>query len=158
MFKSKPLLLGAGIAAAVWGATYLSRLNRLSNELESTTKVNIFNVSLTGIELRINVTLKNPSGGTVMVKHPFVKLVYGDKTLASSQVKDTDMKLSKFSEVNLDPITLEISFLTLATTVPVLFKEYRKTGRMVLTVKTVSTINNNIPYTKTDTITLAMPA
>lgn len=158
MLKSKPLLLGAGVAAAIWGATYLSKLNRLSNELESTTKVNIFNVSLTGLELRINVTLKNPSGGTVVVKHPFVKLIYQDKTLASSQVKDVNITVSKFSEVNLDPIMIDISFLTLATTVPALFKEYRQTGKMAITVKTVTTINDSIPYTKTDTITLAMPA
>lgn len=158
MLKSKPLLLGAGVAAAIWGATYLSRLNTLSNELESTTKVSIFNVSLTGLELRINVTLKNPSGGTVIVKHPFVKLMYQDKTIASSQVKDVNVTVTKFSEVNLDPITLDISFVALATTVPALFKEYRKTGKMAVTVKTVTTINDHIPYTKTDMITLAMPA
>ena len=158
MLKSKPLLLGAGVAAAIWGATYLARLNRLSNELESTTKVNVFNVSLTGLELRINVTLKNPSGGTVVVKHPFVKLIYGDKTLATSQVKDVNVTVPKFSEVILDPIMIDISFLTLATTVPALFKEYRQTGKMAITVKTVTTINDSIPYTKTDTITLAMPA
>jgi len=158
MLKSKLLLLGVGVGAAIWGATYLARLNRLSNELEFTTKVSIFNVSLTGLEVRINVTLKNPSGGTVVVKHPFVKLIYKDKTIVSSQIKDTNVTVPKFSEVRLDPITLDISFLALATTVPALFKEYRSTGKMAITVKTITTINDSIPYSKTDTITLAMPA
>lgn len=154
MITTKHILFGAGAVAALFGASYLLKLNRLTNELESVTKVSIHKVSLDGIDLRIDVTLKNPSGGTVKVKHPFVKVIYGTNTIASSQVKDVNITIPKFSEVNLEPVMINIGFLKLATTVPDLLKEYRNTGRLSIMVKTITTINDSLPYTKTDTITL----
>lgn len=154
MITGKQVLIGAGAVAAIYGVTYLLKLNRLSNELETVTKVAIYNVSLAGIDLRIDVTLKNPSGGTVKVKQPFVKLTYGDKVLASSQVVDKDITIPKFSEASTEPIMLNIGFVSLATSVPQLLKDYRDTGKLTLTAKTVTTINNSLPYSKSDNITL----
>lgn len=152
--KVEYLLYGAGAAAVLYGASYLIKLKRLSNELETVTKVKIHKVSLTGIDLRVDVTLKNPSGGSIAVKHPFVKMIYGSSTLASSQIKDVNIPISKFSEVNLEPVMISIGFLGLATTAPALLKEFRDTGKLNLIVKTVTTINDRLPYTKTDNITL----
>jgi len=154
MIKSRYLLIGAGAVAAIMGGSYLLKLNRLSHELESETKVTIHQVSLIGIELAIRVRLKNPSGGSIQVKHPFVKMIYGNKTIASSQVKDTNLAIPKYSEVELDPIRIKLTYMSLATTVPALLKEYRESGKLNLVVHTVTTINNRLPYTKTDTITL----
>jgi hypothetical protein len=40
----------------------------------------------------------------------------------------------------------------MATLVPDLLKEYRSSGKLDLVVKTITTINDKVPYTKTDTI------
>lgn len=155
MIRTSHLLIGAGaVVAAYFGGSYLLKLNRLSNELESETKISVHNVNIGGIELSIKVKLKNPSGGSIRVKHPFVKMIYGDKTVASSQVKDANITIPKFSEVNFEPIRIQLGFLSLATTVPALLKEYRETGKLTLVVHTVTTINDSLPYTKTDEITL----
>ena len=155
MIKTSHILIGAGaVAALYYGGSYLLKLKRLSSELETETKASIHKVSLSGIELMINVKLKNPSGGSIKVKHPFVKMIYGDKTIASSQVKDTNITIEKFSEVNLEPIKITLGFLSLATTVPALIKEYRETGKLNMVVNTITTINDSLPYTKTDNITL----
>lgn len=155
MIKTSQILIGAGaVAALYYGGSYLLKLNRLSNELESETKVSVHKVSLTGIDLKINVKLKNPSGGSIKVKQPFVKMMYGNSTVASSQVKDLNIAVPKFSEVSLEPIIIKLGFLSLATTVPALIKEYRETGKLTLVVHTVTTINDSLPYTKTDNITL----
>jgi hypothetical protein len=148
------VILGLGTAAAFYGASYLVKLNRLSNELESVTKVSIHKVSLSGIDLRIDVVLKNPSGGSIKVKHPFVKMIYGASTIATSQIRDVNMNIPNFSEVSLEPVMVNIGFMSLATTVPGLLKEYRNTGKLNLTVKTITTINDSLPYTKTDVISL----
>ena len=148
-------MIGAGAVAAIYfGGSYLLKLNRLSNELESETKVSIHTVNLSGIELTIKVKLKNPSGGSIKVKHPFVKMIYADKTVASSQVKDANIEIPKFSEVNLEPVRIKLGFLSLATTVPALIKEYRESGKLNLVVHTITTINDSLPYTKIDNITL----
>lgn len=155
MIKGSHLLIGVGtVAALAYGGSYLLKLNRLSNELESETRVSIHEVSMSGITLTINVKLKNPSGGSLKVKHPFVKMIYGGKTITSSQIKDVNITVGKFSEVALQPIRLTLSFLSLATTVPALIRDYRNTGKLELTVNTITTINDKLPYSKTDNITL----
>jgi hypothetical protein len=154
MVRSKPILIGAGIAAAVWGAAYMLRLNRLSNELETVTKVSIYKIDLSGIQLKVQVTLKNPSGGSVNLKYPFVKLVYDTTTIASSQVKDVDVTIPKFNELKLEPIMINLGFITLATKVPGLLKEYRSTGKLTFMTRIITTINGSIPFSKDEAITL----
>lgn len=130
------------------------KLQRFSKELESITKVSIHKVSLEGIELRIDVTLKNPSGGSLRVKQPFVKMIHEGTTVASSQIADVNITVPRFSEVSMEPIRLNIGFLMLAAKFPTLLRQYRDTGQIRLVVKTVTTINDRLPYTKTDDITL----
>jgi hypothetical protein len=155
MIKTSQILIGAGAVAALYfGGSYFLKLKRLSSELESETKVSIHKVSVSGIDLMIRVRLKNPSGGSLVVKHPFVKMIYGGKTIASSQVKDLNITVEKFSEVSLEPIKITLGFLNMATTVPGLIREYRDSGKINLTVHTVTTINDSVPYSKTDNITL----
>lgn len=154
MTSGKQLVIGAGAVAAIGGVIYLLRLNRLSKELETVTKASIHSVSLSGIELRIDVTLKNPSGGSVKVKQPFVRLRYGGTTLVSSQMKNVNITVPKFGEASTEPIILNIGLVQLATTAPALLKDYRETGKLTLMVETVTTINDSLPYSKTDNITL----
>jgi hypothetical protein len=151
----KYLLIGAGaIAAIYYGGSYVMKLKRLSSELETETKVSIHKVTLSGIELKILVRLKNPSGGSLTLKHPFVKMIYAGKTIISSQVMDSSVVIQKFSETSLEPIHITLGFLNLATTAPALLKEYRDTGKINLDVQTITTINDQFPYSKTDKITL----
>lgn len=155
MIKLSHILIGGtAVMAALYGGSYLLKVNRLSNELGSDTKISIHKINLTGIELAIKVTLKNPSGGSLKVKHPFVRVIYAGSTIASSQIKDTNIEISKFSQVDLEPVMIKLSFLSLATTVPALVREYRQSGKLELTLVTVTTINDRLPYTKTDNITL----
>ena len=56
--------------------------------------------------------------------------------------------------LDIDPVKIKLGFLSLATTVPALVKEYRETGKLNLVVHTITTINDSLPYTKTDNITL----
>ena len=150
MVKAKHILIGVGAIALVAGGSYLLKVKRLSDELETVTKVNIYRISAGGIDLKIDVTLKNPSDGSITIKYPFVKLTHNESTIASSQVKNQDIRIEKFSEVLLDPIIVNVGFVTLAMTVPALLKEYRQQGQLTVVAKTFTTINNRLPYTKTD--------
>lgn len=130
------------------------RLRRLSNELETVAKVAIHKVTFSGIELSIAATLKNPTAGNIRLKHPYIKLVYDGKTIASSEINDSDIEIKKFSQVVLTPIHIHLVFMDLIFTVPALVKEYREAGKINLEVQTITTINGSIPYKKTDKITL----
>ncbi|HXA01893.1 MAG TPA: hypothetical protein VNW99_07895 [Cytophagaceae bacterium] len=154
MSKGKYLLLGAGIVGLAAGGTYLYNLSRLSSELEIVIKAVIYKVTLSGLVVRVMVTLKNPTGGSLKVKYPFVKMLYKGNTFASSEVKDLDYELVKFGEKQLDPIDIKLSFITLASNVPALLKEYRASGSAVIDVETVTTLNDRIGYNKTQKIIL----
>jgi hypothetical protein len=53
MIRTSHILIGAGaVMAAYFGGSYPLELNRLSNELESETKVSIHNVSLLASSFR----------------------------------------------------------------------------------------------------------
>lgn len=146
--------LAVGAAILALGVPFLLKLKRLAEELETVTTVNIHHVSLTGMKLRADVILKNPTETVLKVKHPFVKMVYKDTVFATSQMKDQDYDVPKFGEKQIDPIYIDLSFIQLAMQVPDLLKDYRKTGKLSMTVKTVTTINNNVPYVKTDNLTV----
>ena len=153
----KYLLGGAAVVGA--GAILIHKMNRLSKELETVTRVNIFKVTLTGLQLQIDVTLKNPTGTGLKLKYPFVKLQFKDtdsngkevmKTLAMSQVKNETISIPKFGEIQLPSIMVNLDFITLGMNAPAALSQWRSEGTIELAVKTITTIEPNIPYTKTD--------
>ena len=152
--NSKHLLIGGGVLVGGGVLLYLSKLNRLQGNLEIVTRPNIHKVNLMGVIIRVEVTLKNPTGGAIKVKYPFVKLQYKGKTIGTSEVKNRDYQVPKFGEVSLEPIELKLTFLNLATTAPEVLKSYRSEGKLHLSVTTVTTINNTIPYSKTEAMEL----
>jgi hypothetical protein len=154
MFKNMHIVAGIGAVAAIFGAVSLLKLKRFSAELETVVKASMYKVSFSGLDLKIEVAMKNPTGGSLKIKHPFVKLIYGTKTIAASQIKDVNIEIPKFNEIKLEPIRINIGFLYLATVVPGLLKEYRTTGKLNIEVKTITTINDSLPYTKSDLISI----
>jgi hypothetical protein len=146
------IALGIGVVALGFGTAYILKMKRLSEELETTTSVMIHKVNLNGIELKVDVTLKNPTQGTLRIKHPFVKFLYKDKVFATSEIKNSDITIPKFGQVNIEPIFIQLGFISLASVTPDLLKQYRSSGQLDLVVKTITTINDKVPYTKTDTI------
>lgn len=154
METNSKVALGVSAALLALGLPYILSLKRLSEELETVTKVNVHNLTLTGIRLRVDITLKNPTGATLKVKYPFVRMMYKDTVFASSESKDRDFEVPKFGELQIDPVYVDLSFITLGMQVPELLKEYRKSGKLALTVKTVTTINNKVPYIKTDNLNI----
>ncbi|MDB5274464.1 MAG: hypothetical protein JWO58_2831 [Chitinophagaceae bacterium] len=154
MTRESKIALGAGVVALAIGIPYLLKLKRLSEELEIVTKVNIQKVTLTGLELRVDVTMKNPTGGSLKVKFPFVKMLYKDSVFATSEVKDQDYDIPKFGQKQLDPIIVSLPIIQMATNTPDMLSAYRKNGKLDIVVKTITTINNKVPYTKTDSLSV----
>jgi len=146
------IALGICVVALGFGTAYILKMKRLSDELETTTSVMIHKVNLTGIELRVSVTLKNPTQGTLRLKYPFVKFINKDKVFATSEIKNSDITIPAFGQIDVEPIFIQLGFISMASVAPELLKQYRSTGQLELVVKTITTINDKVPYTKTDTI------
>jgi hypothetical protein len=154
MISSKWIWFGAGGLALAVGVPYLVNLNRLSVEIETVTKISIYKVKLDGVELKIEVTLKNPTKGSITIKFPFVKMMSEGKVFATSEVRDQDISLNAFSQVSVPPIFVNLSWMNLATTLPSILKKMRNNEPVSIQARTITTINGRIPYSKEDSVIL----
>ena len=148
-------LLGA---TAVGAGIYLSRLNSLNNNLEILQKTSIHKVDFSGITLRIDVRMQNPTKGSISLKFPTVRLYHEKTLLTASAVQNKDFTIPQYGETVIDPIYLTLKVGDLIALAPSLMASIRKDGTMTLSAKTLTLINNAIPYEKPDSFTLTVPA
>jgi hypothetical protein len=146
---SKLLWIGGTVAAALI-ARHFYELNQLNSKLQTNAVIGIQSIGLTDVTLKIDVTIKNPSSGTISIKYPYVTLFYGNTVLGTSEVKNTDFPIPAYSQQNLPTIILPVSTLSAKAMLPDLLA-----GKaLTLKVVTYTTINGLIPYDKTDYISL----
>jgi hypothetical protein len=146
--------IGAGLVGLV---TYVSRLNRAQTQLESVTTAKIHSLKLDGLTIRVDVQLKNPSRSSFNIKFPFVKLVYKDKVVGTSQVIDKNIKIPAYGEANIESIMIKIPVTSIFSIGAGLVKLLVQKVAVVISVKTISTIDlgwKKLPYEKSDDMTL----
>lgn len=154
----KKILIGAGIGGGlIAGATYLLRLKRTSAELETVPSVMVHKIDLKGITLRVDVKLKNPTKTELKIKFPFVKLIYKDSTIGSSEVINKDITIPSFGEAMASNIMIQVPLFGIFSLGSGLIKAYQSGESVKMNVKTGSTIDlgvKTIPYEKTEEITI----
>ncbi|MBI4945309.1 MAG: hypothetical protein HY840_02775 [Bacteroidetes bacterium] len=154
----KKILVGSAIGGGIIaGVTYFFRLKRTSVELESYAKVNIFKLDLSGLVLQVDVQLKNPTRTKFKIKFPFIKLIYKDATIGSSQVVDKDITIPAYGEAVAEKIMITIPPRNIFSVSAGLIKSLLAGEQVKLNSKTISTIDlgwKKLPYEKTEEVTL----
>jgi len=110
MNKLTKILIGTGV---VLTGGYLFKMSRTSANLETEIKAIIHKFDLTGITIRVDAKIKNPTEGSLKIKYPFVKLSYKGGTVGSSQVVNQDITIPKFGEANIEAIMIKIPLMDL---------------------------------------------
>jgi len=151
----KKILVGAGI---VTGVAFLFRLKRTDEELDTQTAVTVQKLDLSGLFLQINITLKNPTRTGFKVKFPYVKVLYRNSLIGSSQVKDVDLEIPSFGQTNASNIIIQIPLAKLVSVGAALTNLLKNGTPLNLQVETISTIAGNIPYKRVDEINLKLPS
>lgn len=103
------IVTGAGIAGATAAGIFGVRLYRLSRLLEITHRIKVSKLSLSAMTLTVDVVIKNPSAGSLTLRYPFLRVMLGDKELATSQVVDSDITLKPYSTTEINNITFTLS-------------------------------------------------
>lgn len=113
--KTTALVLGtaAGAGLIYWFATELLPKKKVGDKLDTVTKVNIHSIKLNGVTLRIDVTLKNPTEGSLTIKQPYIKLLYGAKELGTSKIENKLVEIEPYKEKDMDPIYFTIPLMGL---------------------------------------------
>jgi hypothetical protein len=154
----KKILVGSAIGGGIIaGVTYFFRLKKTSVELETFAKVNIFKLDLSGLVLQVDVQLKNPTRTKFTIKFPFIKLIYKDATVGSSQVVDKNITIPAYGEAVAEKIMITIPPRNIFSVSAGLLKSLIAGETVVLNAKTISTIDlgwKKLPYEKTEEINL----
>jgi hypothetical protein len=148
-------IIGGGL---IGGTIYLLRLNKMNAELETVPMVKIHKLDFSGLTLRVDVQLKNPTRTPFKIKFPFIKLVYKGTTVGSSQVLDKDIQIPAFGEAIIDKMMIKVPLMNIFSLSGGLIKAIQNKEPVKLEVKTLTTIDigwKKVPYTKADTITLS---
>lgn len=148
-------IIGGGL---IGGTVYLLRLNKMNAELETVPMVKIHKLDFSGLTLRVDVQLKNPTRTAFKIKFPFIKLVYKGTTVGSSQVLDKDIQIPAFGEAIIDKMMIKVPLMNIFSLSGGLIKAIQNKEPVKLEVKTLTTIDigwKKVPYTKADTITLS---
>lgn len=154
----KKIIVGTGIGAGIIGAiAYFSRLNRTNTELETVATARLHSLKMDGLTVRIDVQIKNPTNNSFKIKFPFVKLLYKDKTIGTSQVINKDITIPEYGEAVVEAIMVKIQVTGLLSLGGGLFSLLSKNQAVTIAVKTITTIDlgwKQMPYEKTDNSTL----
>lgn len=152
----------SGIGAGVVGLfAYFSKLRNASVQMEAVTTAKIHSLKLDGLTIRVDVQLKNPSAGSFSIKFPFVKLLFKNAVVGTSQVIDKDIKIPAYGEANIEAIMVKIPMTSIFSIGAGLIKMLAQKQPAAVSVMTISTIDlgwKKLPYEKTDNMTLNPPA
>ena len=155
----KKITVGTVVGGALLGGTiYVLRLNKMNAELETIPMVKIHKLDFTGLTLRVDVQLKNPTRTPFKIKFPFIKLVYKGATVGSSQVVDKDIQIPAFGEVVINQMMVKIPLMNIFSLSGGLIRAIQNKEAVKLDVKTLTTIDlgwKKVPYSKADTVTLS---
>ncbi|MDP3146027.1 MAG: hypothetical protein Q8T03_13400 [Bacteroidota bacterium] len=155
----KKIAAGTVIGGVLIGGTiYVVRLNKMNAELETVPMVKIHKLDLSGLTLRVDVQLKNPTRTPFKIKFPFIKLVYKSTTIGSSQVVDKEISIPAFGEAVIEQIMIRVPLMNIFSLSGSLIRAIQNKEPVKLNVNTLTTIDlgwKKVPYTKSDTITLS---
>ena len=134
---------------AVAGWTYVKNLKKAQAELEVVPKASIHQLSWDGLTIRLDVLLKNPTKGSFSIKFPFVKLLYKETVIGSSEAIDKEIKIPAFGQAMIDKVLVQIPMTNVFSTVFTLVKTLIGGDSATLAIRTLTTINLGIiklPY------------
>lgn len=154
----KKLLIGLGVGTGAFAAiNYFRKLSRASAELQSVSSMQVHKLDLSGLTLRVDVKLKNPTAASFKLKFPFVKLIYKDAVIGSSQAVNTDISLPAYGEAVINQIMINIPIVGMFSLGMGLFQSLSKGEAVKMNTQTLTSIDlgwKKIPYEKTEEITL----
>jgi hypothetical protein len=128
--------IGAGLLAVI---AYFKNINRAQAQLEVVPVVNIHQLSLEGLTVRVDALLKNPTGGSFKIKYPFIKLTHKDVLLGSSQAVNKDIKIPAFGQVMIKDMMVKIPVLSFFSVGYDIIKALMNKQPVTLTISVITT-------------------
>ncbi len=107
--KAKTIVIGTALGAGlVWVISSLMSKKKVGDKLDTKVKVMVHSINFNGLTLRIDVTLINPTEGTLTIKQPYIKVLFRNKDIGTTQLENKQVEIPAYSPKQLDSIFLTI--------------------------------------------------
>lgn len=136
--------------AVIGGVIFIPKLVQLSKaapELDVIPKAMIHSFDGSGLTIRVDVQLKNPTPAAFKMKYPYVRVTSGESLLGTSQSVNTDIGMPGFGEANITSIMLKVPMLKLLSLAGTFLKAVSANQEVKINIATITHID---PYWKYD--------
>ena len=107
--NAKTIVIGTAVGAGlIWVVSSLMSKKKVGDKLDTKVKVMVHSINFNGLTLRIDVTLINPTEGTLTIKQPYIKVLFRNKDIGTTQLENKQVEIPAYSPKQLDPIFLTI--------------------------------------------------
>ena len=148
-------IIGGGLIA---GTVSLLSMSNTGSQLETVASGRIHKLTLSGVIVRVDIKLKNPTNGKLKLRFPFIKLSHGDSTIGSSKPLNTVLEIPQHGEAVAKDIEIEIPYASLIFGAAGLIKEFKSGDAVKVQITTKSAVilafNKEIPYNKVEDVVL----
>jgi LEA14-like dessication related protein len=159
MAKLKNILIGLTITTGLVGlGAWLFRLKKASVEIEVLSKISLHKVTLSGVTLRVDTKLQNPSSASLTLRFPFVRIYHSENLIGSSEAKNNTITVPANGEVTLEPIFIQSPMTSLLSFGAEFIQKLKAKSQLTLVVKTTTQLllgKASIPFSTTENIKLS---
>lgn len=138
-------LAGGVIIGGVLFIPKLIKLKNASPELDVVPTAKIHKLDFTGVTIRIDVQLKNPTTADFKMKYPYIRLSYKGSVIGTSQSVDKDIEMASFGEANITQIMMHIPITSVLSMAGALLKAVQNNTEVKVDITTITHID---PYWK----------
>ncbi len=129
-------------ARGLFNKTYdLNELKKLSDQLVVIPSAKIHKIDFTGLTIRIDVKMKNPTDNGFKMKYPFIQVSYDGKVIGSSQATSEVLSIPPNDEYTLKAIMLNFPLIGMLSLIGGLFKSLQSGKAVMMKVATTSKID-----------------
>lgn len=118
-----------------------NELKKLSDQLVVIPSAKIHKIDFTGLTIRIDVKLKNPTDNGFKMKHPFIQVGYNSKVIGSSQPSAEILSIPPNQEYPIKAIMLNFPLIGMLSLVSGLFKSLQTGDAVKIKVATTTKID-----------------
>ena len=131
-------IVGAGALAVV---AYFKDIMRAQAQLQIIPSVNIHQLSLEGLTIRVDALLKNPTGASFKIKYPFIQLSHNKQLIGSSQSVPKDIQIPAYGQVLIKDMMVKIPVFGFFTVVFDIVKALMNKQAITFTIGVITTVD-----------------
>lgn len=136
-------LAGGVIIGGIIFIPKLIKLKNASPELDVVPTVKIHKLDFTGLTIRIDVQLKNPTTASFKMKYPYIRLSYNGAVIGTSQSVNRDIEMPGLGEANITQIMMHVPITSVLSMAGSLLKAVQNNTEVKVDIQTVTHID---PY------------